>query len=407
MTEENQYSKRILDSKQFDLIERMHERMVTTEVEHLSPQAKENFDRLLKGVVKISNQLKRIDLDLLAPQFLQNVHANLKNINAELTGYFKTPSDAHLTNANQHLDTIAQTYPFLLLSQPLESSEDYKELIQSYSTTADTQIATIKKAKDTLKNDFESLKTNFVAQQKELDQAKEELSKLRSENSSITTQQNEVFISSQQQRDSEFKNIKNDIQENLDAVISTKEEEFEEKLNSFQKSADDKVSEIEAMLEKAKQTFQNLGVVVQTGKYQEFADKEARAAFWLRIGAIVSLAVMFVGTLWVIFKAEQDQLSWNLFLLRFLTVASLSILGYYFARESTRHRKKEHQYRRIQLELTSLTPYLEFFDEAKKKEIKEKLVEKYFGREEVEPVDDKQLLTKKDLMEIIAKIPTS
>lgn len=381
--------------------------MEEAKIEHPSPEAETKFIRLLKGVARAHENVKRLDLDLVTPPLLQTLYTHFKSINAELIAYFKNLSLPNLDSANNQLDTLAQQFPYLFFASDLECQDGFRAFIDSYHSATNSHIGAMEQKRDALVATVEGLEQHISELESGLAKSDQALSQLRQENTSIATQQNEVFIKSQQERDTEFKEVKETIQEAVDTVIADKNTEFSAKLQFFQKAGDDRIKEIESMLDKARQTFQNLGVVVQTGKYQEFADKEAKAAKWMRIGAIISLSFMFAGTLWVIFKAEQDQLSWNLFLLRFITVASLSILGYYFARESTRHRKKEHQYRRIQLELTSLTPYLEFFDEAKKKEIKEKLVNKYFGREEVEPVDDKQLLTKKDLMEIIAKIPTS
>lgn len=407
MSQESPFAQRIANSNQISIFDKIRSKMEESAIQHPDEVAELKFYRVLKGVVRAQENLRKLDLDLLEPRFLGNLHGHFKQIYAEVAAYSKTPAVANLDSANTHLDNAAQTFPFLFFADEVESSEEYKNLLDSYHEASRSYIKEMEATRDAFGKTVNETKTEAVELRKELGQQKEALSQLRQENAAISSQQNETFLASQRERDDEFKSLKETVMETVDGVIKDKEEQFKAKLSDFEKRANERVEKIQGMLDEARKTFQNLGVVVQTGKYQEFADKEAKVASWLRWGAIVSLALMFIGTLVVILTAEAAQITWNLFLLRFLTVATLSIPAFYLARESTRHREKEHRYRKIQLELTSLTPYLEFFDEAKKREIKEKLVEKYFGREEAEKVDNNQILTKKDLMKILENLPTN
>lgn len=406
MSQESPFVQRIVNSNQISIFEKIRSKMEKAAIQHPDDIAELKYQRILKGLIRVQENLGNLDLDLLEPRFLGTLHSHFKAIYSEIAAYTKNPGVQHLDNANSHLDNAAQAYPFLFVSNKPESSEEFKSLLDSYHEASRSYIKSMEQTRDGFGKIVHETKAEAVELKKGLEQQKEALSKLRQENAAISSQQNETFLKSQQERDDEFKTLKETVMETVDGVIKEKEELFTARLSDFETQANERVEKIQSMLDDARKTFQNLGVVVQTGKYQEFADKEGKVASGLRWGAIISLVLMFSGTLWVIISAEREQLPWNLFLLRFLTVAALSIPAYYFARESTRHREKEHHYRKIQLELTSLTPFIEFFDDAKKREIKEKLVEKYFGREEADKVNDEQILTKKDLMEILAKLPT-
>lgn len=407
MSNKNQWSQRITENAQFKQISKVAEKLRDAEIEHPNLDAKVSFDRLLKGVSRLDCNIRSIDLDLLAPQVVQTIHGQFSALNTQASSYITNLNPAHINSAHSNLDALTQTYPFLFVSQGVETTAEYKEQLEDFNHSANGYLGALNKAKEKLNDSVNQLNTQATSFQKELAKYQQELSSLRQENTNISTQQNETFIKSQQERDEDYKQTKETIHEAVDIVVQEKSTLFKENLAHFEKRATAGVDEIQEKLEEAKRTFENLGVVVQTGKYQEFADKEGKVAGWLRIGAIIALILMFAGTVAVIISAEREQLPWNLFLLRFLTVATLSIPAFYFARESTRHRDKEHHYRKIQLELTSLTPFIEFFDVDSKKEIKRSLIEKYFGKEEAPAVNDDQMLTKKDLMELLTKIPTN
>ena len=62
-----------------------------------------------------------------------------------------------------------------------------------------------------------------------------------------------------------------------------------------------------------------------------------------------------------------------------MAAAALSYPATYAARESNKHRRLEILNRKAELELAAINPFIELLPENKKQEIKEKLVEKYFG----------------------------
>ena len=70
---------------------------------------------------------------------------------------------------------------------------------------------------------------------------------------------------------------------------------------------------------------------------------------------------------------------WTKSIIRIVAAAALSYPATYAANESSKHRKQENYNRKIELELASINPFIEILAETKKQEIKEKLVEKYFG----------------------------
>ncbi|GIV44043.1 MAG: hypothetical protein KatS3mg035_1166 [Bacteroidia bacterium] len=70
---------------------------------------------------------------------------------------------------------------------------------------------------------------------------------------------------------------------------------------------------------------------------------------------------------------------WHISLLRILSTALFIYPAQYAANQSSKHREQEIFNKKMELDLAAINPFIELFDEKKKQEIKEKLVEKYFN----------------------------
>ena len=100
------------------------------------------------------------------------------------------------------------------------------------------------------------------------------------------------------------------------------------------------------------------------------------------------LSGLLIYTIWDI---SSDTFDWTKSLVRILAAAALSYPATYAARESSKHRKLENLNRKAELELAAINPFIELLPEQKKQEIKEKLVEKYFGNNQniISDLDEK------------------
>jgi len=91
-----------------------------------------------------------------------------------------------------------------------------------------------------------------------------------------------------------------------------------------------------------------------------------------------------------------DTIDWKLLAIRAITTFTLAIPAFYAVRESNKHRITEHRYRKMQLELAAVDPYLELLDKDKRDQIKQTLSERFFAQPEVatdtEKVDARSLL---------------
>lgn len=132
----------------------------------------------------------------------------------------------------------------------------------------------------------------------------------------------------------------------------------------------------------AAKLYSSFGTKGVTGSYENAADKETTQANRFRIGAIVffSLGVtMALGLLekWIGHAPSAETMITVLF--RIGATITITLPGWYLARESARHRTTADRARQTQIELAALGPFIELMEKDKKDTIREELIKKYFG----------------------------
>jgi hypothetical protein len=97
---------------------------------------------------------------------------------------------------------------------------------------------------------------------------------------------------------------------------------------------------------------------------------------------------------------EHPELDWKVFAFRLATVFVIAIPAIYAAQESSKHRRREQQNRKVQVELASIDAYLVQLPEPKRHELKEKLTEKFFGQPDSPEKDDS--VTRHQLFDLLS-----
>ena len=117
------------------------------------------------------------------------------------------------------------------------------------------------------------------------------------------------------------------------------------------------------------------------------------------------LSGLLIFSIWKIWDINYD---WHKAIIRIIASAILIYPATYASRESSKHRKIENLNRKLELELSSISPFIEILDEAKKQEIKVKLVEKYFGNStNIEIGEDRNENISANMLETIVKLVTN
>lgn len=131
--------------------------------------------------------------------------------------------------------------------------------------------------------------------------------------------------------------------------------------------------------------------------------KEANLWRWITVGIFALASIVAIGSL-ITFTLDPTQAGalWTLGL-RLLTALIITMPAFYAAKESARHRSNADKANRVSLELAVLSPYLSQLNEEKRHDVRERLVDKYFGQDDMphqvsEPLSLEQLKNKINTM---------
>lgn len=123
-----------------------------------------------------------------------------------------------------------------------------------------------------------------------------------------------------------------------------------------------------------------IGEVTMKGHYQqnaveqrEVADKWRRAAVW------ASVATVAVAVTVVVMGIFADDPKWYEVVSQAGVTVTVASIATYLGRQSLSHRRREEQYRALELELATLDPFLNSLEPTERNQIKALLAKRYFA----------------------------
>jgi len=309
---------------------------------------------------------------------LTTISQEIENSLSQINTFIGNKNSGHLTNAKTHLHSAITRVRNLPL--PFSKNDfNFSKNIANFEKIVQEKYGVLEQENEDLKKELESLNTELEANKTELkristllEQKKTEIQNL---NSNFQTEFTNIKSTANQNYDSDRKTFRTEF-DSLKQTLNTEIEEIKQNIDS---DTSELIEKLDKKLEEAKKIVGVIGDVSVTGNYQQVANDNKRTADILRIVAIIlmlTLSGLLIYTIWDISGSSFD---WTKSLIRILAAAALSYPATYAARESNKHRRLEILNRKAELELSAINPFIELLPENKKQEIKEKLVEKYFG----------------------------
>lgn len=330
----------------------------------------ETLDFFKASCSYIRTQLDKALTSLVNTADLSAMSSEIEAAIGQINTYIGNENTGHLTNASNNLfSAISKARNFPIPNH--EGGFSYSKVINDFKSLVDQKIDALASSIVEKEEELESLKTELEEKEKELNK----ISKTIIEKQTIVDGLNTTF------------------QSNFDQIKTTESVKFEEVRNGFQKQIETELKKIDTETNElidrldtketeAKKLVNVIGNIGATGNYQRIAEAHKKAADnWrnIAIGFMTVLSVILLVTIW---KIDGSTFNWQISLIRILSALVLTYPATYAARESAKHRKLENLNRKAELELASINPFIEILDDKKKQEIKEKLVEKYFGNNE-------------------------
>ena len=369
--------------------------------------------RLNEEEVKEKLELEKLDFFLTAAQFLTDrlkvtlptllpiaelnaVSVEFENALAQINAYIGNNNVGHIPNAVNNINsalTYIKNFPIPYAKGDLNFS---KSIVQ-FQKTVEEKLNQTENQKNELETKIEALKLDLESKQNELNQIETKISTKEKEIESLTTNFQSQFDTS----NTAFSKQVADDRTTFRAEIDTDREKIKTDTDGI-------IKDLERKLNDANKLVNVIGNVGVTGNYQIIANEHKKTADNWRTIAIIFMCILSGLLIFSIWKIGDIDYDWHKAIIRIIASAILIYPATYASRESGKHRKIENLNRKLELELSSISPFIEILDEIKKQEIKAKLVEKYFGNNTSLDCDgDKNENISASMLETIVKLVTS
>lgn len=369
--------------------------------------------RLNEEEVKEKLELEKLDFFLTAAQFLTDrlkvtlptllpiaelnaVSIEFENALAQINAYIGNNNVGHIPNAVNNINsalTYIKNFPIPYAKGDLNFS---KSIVQ-FQKTVEEKLNQTENQKNELETKIEALKLDLESKQNELNQIETKISTKEKEIESLTTNFQSQFDTS----NTAFSKQVADDRTTFRAEIDTDREKIKTDTDGI-------IKDLERKLNDANKLVNVIGNVGVTGNYQIIANEHKKTADNWRTIAILFMCILSGLLIFSIWKIGDIDYDWHKAIIRIVASAILIYPATYASRESGKHRKIENLNRKLELELSSISPFIEILDETKKQEIKAKLVEKYFGNNTSLHCDgDKNENISASMLETIVKLVTS
>lgn len=362
-------------------------------IEALEPEPRtivrtvEQFSRQIRDQIKVSS-----DFDV-SISGLNQISSNLQNVLNELNAFNSSGNVGNLTNAGANLDGALTSASWSFFKRPIKGSKAYGETIGSVRNAAKAAVDDLRsEAKETLRISAETQDV-LGKVSREIGEAKSQIEQL---NSASDARLNEIAA--------EFATIKADIEAERQTDRTAKENDFKDFFKEQTDAAKISTTKITDYEEQAKRILQIVGNIGLTGNFQKRSTDEGSAANfwrWVTVG-LFGIGIALITASLVSNIIGQSTI--NILLIRIAIGIAITLPAIYTAKESGRHRTNSDRAKQIELELASLTPFIEGLPEEDQWRVVSTLTPKYFGAEQVEVHNPQMPSSPEKLLETLAKL---
>lgn len=411
------YEERFKNHPVHESLEECLEDLQNHELEAVTPEELDAITRTSHVVEFAKTTLNRCDADLVCPAALKQLNAAVESILATWTVFCENRAWEELTTPCDAL--LAVVGALSAKHRPIPKS--YVNLLSSLRSNVAKILRELREPKQELEEEYGSFQAELDALNNKLEQYDTRAQKQDDRLNTLVAEQQDKFTLAQEMRTDKFTAAQEMRTEQFNEVAVTADQAFEEaqvardtqastQYKELSKAGQEHVKTLQAHCDHAKEIVGIIGNVGATGNYQKIANKqkyEADLFRWIAVGCFGAMIVVAIIVICMSFGTGQT--GWDMMLFRVLTAAIFAAPGVYCALESRKHRKIEQENRRLELEMASVSPFLEKLNNPEKaSEILAELAPEYFGKHASEHcsaplinIDGKAVDLKKVLLEAL------
>ncbi len=172
----------------------------------------------------------------------------------------------------------------------------------------------------------------------------------------------------------------------LEQSLKDFEDKGKAKQEEYSSQATNYINTLEDYKNQAAKILNIISNTSMAGGYKQEADREGQSRKFWRTATMISMICLIIASVWSFTHPFGDGSIWTEIARRVFVAATFATVAGYSARQAKIHLDAERLYRRMELELTSLNPYLLELEDTKRQDILAKMAEQFFGRNNVDLV---------------------
>lgn len=363
------------------------------------------LSRLPKVLTFIKGALASADPDLVSLATLEAIDTALSNAESQLGRVVNVPAAA--SSLDTHLETALQEATALVTVSPLPVDRS-KAAAKRFDTALMATVKNINDQAGKLAAELAAVEERRAEAEQErqaADQARETslAEKMDELTASVDSEKQRLdslvpqfetqFKAAQDERTETFDALEEELKTNSAAVVSELKESFEKTTAQLSDTAQAALEDVES---KRKEVERLHGVITDTsttGAFRKEAKEQKDAADHWRVVTVVFgsvAALLAIGS--VVASAVWEDAATSTSAIIAKTTATLVAAGIaaYAGRQSGRHRRREEEAKRLELELVAFPPFIDSLDDDQKREVRKEFAERAFrgrpGDPEPEPL---------------------
>jgi len=348
------------------------------------------ISRLETIYANIIDTLKNCNTSMVSFQILENIHNNLQSVINELNTFNNNQNANHFGNivtAANNIDNVLRDINLLPIIGTSEDVNGMQEAVKNFSESTERLLTQFEKRTASFDAKLKQTETKIGEQNQTIDTQKSRLDQALSEFQSKTT---ELVNKNTERLDEYIVDSKTRVSDTISEVRQEMKESVQqlddELKKSFREIKEESMGYIGEIHTNKEHVDELVGLISRTGMaggYEQVANEEQIKTRWWRTLSVLSMIGIVVGAGYTFYLSIDKDIDTGSFLSKALVSFACAILAAYSAREGEKHRRLEQHYRKLQLELSSIDPYLASLPEEQRNETKVLLAMRIFGQPEL------------------------
>jgi hypothetical protein len=365
----------------------------------------EDHERVKQLVSEVERRVKRVDPILPSQGTLNGINNHFQKTDGHLQSFINNRNASELeaaTTTAENALTVAVNLPLLENAQDVEALQEsvisVRRSLAQHARHAQEEAERAQAAVTEVQVAAEELEAQITAQKARLDTAientqerftaaeAERAKQLESALVAARTQLDEVaekFRVAQEARHEGFKEKLDEWQEHWVQWSGEIAERDKRVLAKREAEAEKRLAAMDGLKKQAEDVVGVIGQTGMVGGYQKQANIEKRTRLAFQIVTIVALVLFAAVLVWGI-PGEPEATgpaNWVGYAHRMVIGLAFAAIAAFASREASKHGERERRYRKAELEIASVGPFLVSLPQAEQNAIRKEFADRVFGRE--------------------------